>query len=226
MKNAQQFQVKIKSIEKITHDVLQLVTEKPPNYLYNPGQATDVSINKSGWQGEKRSFTFTSVPNNEHLEFTIKTYPAHKSVTYQLLQLKKDDELLLHEVFGAIEYKGEGVFIAGGAGVTPFISILRSLHAINSLGGSKLIFANKTAADIILEDELRGILGANFINILSGEKRMGYASGMITEDFVQANRVGANEFFYVCGPPPMMKEMESQLKHLGVREKNIVKEEF
>ena len=226
MKNAQQFQVKIKSIEKITHDVLTIVTEKPPNYLYSPGQATDVSINESGWQGEKRSFTFTSVPNNDYLEFTIKTYPAHKSVTYQLLQLKKNDELLLHQVFGAIEYKGAGVFIAGGAGVTPFISILRSLYITNKLEGNKLIFANKTKADIILEAELRGILGDNFINILSAEKRIGYASGMITEDFIQANRVGANEFFYVCGPPPMMKVIERQLLNLGVDEMNIIKEEF
>ncbi len=226
MKNSKQFQVRIKSIEKITHDVLQLVTEKPPNYLYKPGQATDISINKSGWQTEKRSFTFTSIPNNEYLEFTIKTYPTHKSVTYQLLQLKKNDELVVHEVFGAIEYKGQGVFIAGGAGVTPFISILRSLHTSNKLGGSRLIFANKTAADIILEDELCGILGDNFINILSEEKRIGYASGMITEDFIQANRVEANEFFYVCGPPPMMSAVEKLVKQLGVAEKYIVKESF
>ncbi len=226
MKSVDKYQVKIKSIEKITHDVLQLVTEKPENYLFKPGQATEVSINKRGWQNEKRPFTFTSVPNNDYLEFTIKTYPAHQSVTHQLLQLKKDDELLLHEVFGAIEYKGVGVFIAGGAGVTPFISILRSLYIANKLEGNKLIFANKTKADIILEGELHAIVGDHFINILSEEKREGYASGMITEDFIQANRIGEDEFFYVCGPPPMMKEMDRQLKQLGVNEKNIVKEEI
>jgi ferredoxin-NADP reductase len=226
MKSERQFKTKIKSIEKITHDVLQLVTERPENYLFKPGQATEVSINKSGWQNEKRPFTFTSVPNNDYLEFTIKTYPAHHGVTHQLLQLKKGDELLLHEVFGAIEYKGAGVFIAGGAGVTPFISILRSLYITNKLDGNKLIFANKTKADIILDGELHGILGDHFINILSEEKRKEYASGVITEDFIQANRLGLNEFFYVCGPPPMMKVIESQLKHLGVSDKNVIKEKI
>jgi ferredoxin-NADP reductase len=42
-------------------------------------------------------------------------------------------------MFGAIEYKGEGVFIAGGAGVTPFIAILRQLQAENKIANNKLI---------------------------------------------------------------------------------------
>ena len=121
--------VKIKSIDKVTHDVLQIVTEKPQKYNFTPGQATEISINKNGWKDEKRPFTFTCLPDNDYLEFTIKTYPSHKGVTNELLQLKKNDELILHDVFGAIAYKGEGVFIAGGAGVTPFISIFRYLQS-------------------------------------------------------------------------------------------------
>jgi ferredoxin-NADP reductase len=50
---------------------------------------------------------------------------------------------------GAIEYKGEGVFIAGGAGVTPFIAILRQLQAENKTTTN--YFTNKTANDIILK---------------------------------------------------------------------------
>ena len=84
-----QYLVKIKSIQHITHDVLQIVTEKPQQYNFIPGQATEVAINKNGWQKEKRPFTFTCLPENDYLEFTIKTYPSHKSVTNELLQLKK-----------------------------------------------------------------------------------------------------------------------------------------
>src|ERR1035437_6432879 len=121
--------VKIKSIKHITHDVLQIVTEKPQQLTFTPGQAADISINKESWKDAKRPFTFTCLPDNDYLEFTIKTYPDKKGVTNQLLHLKKDDELILHEVFGAIAYKGEGVFIAGGAGITPFISIFRYLQS-------------------------------------------------------------------------------------------------
>ena len=141
--------VKIKSIQHITHDVLQIVTEKPGHFNFTPGQATEISINKSRWKTEKRPFTFTSLPGSDFLEFTIKTYPTHKGVTNELLQLKKNDELILHDVFGAIAYKGEGIFIAGGAGVTPFICILRYLQSLNKIGENKLIFANKTKGDII-----------------------------------------------------------------------------
>ena len=143
-----QHPVKIKSFKHITHDVLQIVTEKPQHYNFTPGQATEVAINKNGWQNEKRPFTFTCLPDNDYLEFTIKTYPSHKSVTNELLQLGKNDELILHDVFGAISYNGEGVFIAGGAGVTPFISIFRYLQSKNEIGNNKLIFANKTKDEI------------------------------------------------------------------------------
>ncbi len=218
--------VKVKSVDKVTHDVLKVITEKPAYYQFTPGQATEIAINKDGWKNEKRPFTFTCLPDNNYLEFNIKTYPSHKSVTNELLHLKKDDELILHDVFGAISYKGEGVFIAGGAGVTPFISIFRYLQSKKQIGNNKLIFANKTKADIILEEEFREILSSNFINILSDERAYGYSNGHITEDFIKANSDGINQLFYVCGPPSMMDAIEKQLTNLGVVEKLIIKETF
>ncbi len=218
--------VKVSSVENVTHDVLKIVTEKPHQFSFTPGQATEVSINKNDWKNEKRPFTFTCLPAYDYLEFTIKTYPSHKGVTNELLKLKKDDELILHDVFGEISYKGEGVFIAGGAGVTPFISIFRQLQSKNETGDNKLIFSNKTKADIILEQEFKDLLGEHFINILSEEKLNGYANGQITEDFIKAHSGGINKLFYVCGPPPMMDAIEKQLKNLQVDENSIIKEAF
>ena len=222
----QQHIVKIETIDKVTHDVLKIITEKPKKYAFTPGQATEISINKNGWKDKKNPFTFTCLPEDNYLEFTIKTYPSHKGVTNQLLHLKINDELILHEVFGAINYKGEGVFIAGGAGITPFISIFRNLESENKIGNNKLIFANKTKDDIILEDEFKKLLGTNFINILSDEKVDGYANGQITKDFIKANCGGTNKLFYLCGPPPMMEAIEKQLAELNVDNKSIVKEAF
>jgi ferredoxin-NADP reductase len=216
--------VKILSIKHITHDVMKLVTEKPEEYNFTPGQATEVSINKPDWKGKKNPFTFTCLPENDFLEFNIKTYPAHKGVTNEMLKLKKDDELILHEVFGAISYKGEGLFIAGGAGVTPFISIFRDLHSKNEIGNNKLIFANKTKADIILEQEFTDLLGKNFINILSDEKVEGYANGQITEDFLKDYVNDTTHHVYVCGPPPMMEAIEKQLSNLHINKKAITLE--
>jgi len=222
----QQHIVKIESIDKVTHDVLKIVTEKPKKYAFTPGQATEISINKNGWKDKKNPFTFTCLPEDNYLEFTIKIYPSHKGVTNELLHLKINDELILHEVFGAINYKGEGVFIAGGAGVTPFISIFRNLELKDEIGNNTLIFANKTKNDIILKDEFEKLLGTNFINILSDEKVEGYANGQITKDFIKANSNGINKLFYLCGPPPMMEAIEKQLADLHVDEKSIIKEAF
>jgi len=216
--------VKIILIDKVTHDVIRIVTEKPLDYKFTSGQATEIAINKKEWLKEKRPFTFTCLPENDYLEFNIKTYPEHKGVTNELLTLKKDDELILHEVFGAILYDKEGIFIAGGAGITPFISIFRNLLYNNKIGSNVLIFANKTKADIILESEFKEMLGEAFINILSDEKIDGYQHGMIDEDFLKANIADLNKQFYVCGPPPMMESLLKQLTNLGVAKNSIIKE--
>ncbi|MDD4969464.1 MAG: hypothetical protein PHT07_08545 [Paludibacter sp.] len=221
----EEYTVKIKSVGKITPDVLKITTEKPPHFTFTSGQASEISINKTGWVDERRPFTFTCLPDNDYLEFTIKTYPSRKGVTNQLLQLKTGDELILHDVFGAIAYQGEGLFIAGGAGITPFISIFRYLQSQNEIGNNMLLFANKTKADIIHEEEFKELLGKNFINILSEEKTGDYALGQITEEFLKPFLKAAGKYVYVCGPPPMMDAVEKYLSNLQVDEKFIIKEE-
>ena len=216
----------VKSIDQITHDVLRIITEKPKEYIFIPGQATEVSIKKPGWSNEKRPFTFTNLPHEQHLEFIIKTYPSHKGMTNQLLDLKVHDKLILSQPFGAIKYAGEGVFIAGGAGITPFISIFEDLKEKHMLGANKLICANKTKADIILEKDLSKLLASNFINILSEEKIAGYHHGMITKDFLLAHINDFNKYFYLCGPPAMLTAVENQLHDLGVKDNFIVKEKM
>lgn len=219
-------QVKIISIEHLTHNVLKIVAEKPTTINYQPGQAVDISINKRNWEQELRAFTFTSLPDDEYIEFTIKTYPSHHGVTAQLLSLNKGDELLIHDVFGDITYKGEGIFIAGGAGVTPFISILKQLEKENRIGNNKLIFANKTKADIILEDKFRQLLGDNFINILSHENIANYEYGFISADLIKKHTNEHSQYLYLCGPEPMMQAVEKHLSSLGISESFIVKEAF
>ena len=216
--------LKILSIEYITRDVLQILTERPSSMEFSPGQAADISINKNGWKEEIRPFTFTSLPGDNFLQFTIKTYPERKGVTNELRGLKRKDELILHGVFGAIAYKGEGVFIAGGAGATPFISIFRYLKAENLIGNNKLIFANKTRDDIILRYEFEHMLGRNFVNILSDEKTSQFYHGYLNEDFLRSHLAGPGKYVYLCGPPPMMDAVEAILKKLKIDESSIIKE--
>ncbi|MDX9947224.1 MAG: hypothetical protein RBS38_07655 [Bacteroidales bacterium] len=216
--------VKILSIDPVTHDVKRFRIEKPDGYSFIPGQATEVSVNTPELKDEKRPFTFTCLNSEPYLEFTIKIYPSHNGITNELGKLNPGAELIIRDVWGAISYKGKGVFIAGGAGITPFLSIFRDLRTKNEIPGNTLIFANKTKADIILESELSEMLGNAFINILSDEKADNYYFGMISEDFLKNHLGDLNRKFYVCGPPPMMDAILKQLANLGVGENSVTLE--
>lgn len=220
----EEYIVKILSIDQVTHDVKRFRTEKPEGYSFIPGQATEVSVNTPDLKNEKRPFTFTCLNSESYLEFTIKIYPSHDGITNELGKLNRGAELIIRDVWGAISYKGKGVFIAGGAGITPFISIFRDLRTKNEIPGNILIFANKTKADIILESELNEMLGNAFINILSEEKDDNYSHGMISEDFLKNHLGDLNRKFYVCGPPPMMDAVLKMLANLGVGENSITLE--
>lgn len=216
--------VKILDTLMITHNVKRFRVEKPQGYSFIPGQATEVSINVPELRNEKRPFTFTCLNSADYLEFTIKIYTERKGVTNELGKLNTGDELIIRDVWGAIAYKGEGVFIAGGAGITPFISIFRDLHTRNKMTGNMLIFANKTKEDIILENELICMLGGAFISILSDEKSEGYSHGIITEEFLKATIPAHIGNYYLCGPPPMMDSVLAQLAHLGISDSSIIME--
>jgi len=207
--------VRLLEIKAVTHDVKYFRMEKPDGYSFTPGQATDVAINKPGYGEEKRPFTFTALNAAPYLEFTIKRYTDHHGVTEQLHQLQPGDELIIEDAWGAIEYKGPGYFIAGGAGITPFVAILRSLHKENKLAGNTLFFSNKTAADIIYEKELTEMLGTQAIYLLTKENKAGYQSGYLDKNFFQQNITDFHKHFYVCGPDKMVQDITELLQQLG-----------
>ncbi len=207
--------VRIIEIFKVTHDVKCFRTEKPAGYHYSPGQATDVSINKPGLEQELRPFTFTALISEPYLEFTIKRYADRHGITDKLHQLKPGDELIIRDSWGAIDYKGPGYFIAGGAGITPFIAILRSLYSQNKIVGNKLFFSNKTSADIIYQGELLKMLGENTHFILTKENKNGFEQGRIDEKFIRKHITDFKKHFYICGPDPMVNEITGILQKTG-----------
>ncbi len=218
--------VKILMTQFVTHDVKRFIIEKPREYSFIPGQATSVSINKEKWIDKERPFTFTSLNNDKVLEFTIKEYPEHKGVTQELHNLKPGDQLIIREPWGTINYEGKGVFIAGGAGITPFIAIFRQLVKENKLKGNRLIFSNKTQKDIILEKELRNIFDdKDLILTLTREIIDGYKEGRINKKFLQENIDEFDQQFYVCGPPPFVEDISTALKQLGANTQSVVIEE-
>lgn len=212
--------VKILHVQFETHDTKRLITTKPEGYEFEPGQATEIAINQEGWTEEKRPFTFTNLPEDSVLEFTIKEYPDHKGVTQQIHQLQPEDELFIGDAWGALTYQGKGLFLAGGAGITPFLSVLRNLANRKELEGNKLIFANKTHADIINEKELQHYLGSDMLNLLSQEDKAGYEHGLIDSSHIdQMWEQGMH--VYVCGPPGFEGAVNTILQDKGIDSQNI-----
>jgi ferredoxin-NADP reductase len=217
---------KILMTEFVTHDVKRFIVEKPKGYDFLPGQATLLSIPTPKWENEFREFTFTSMNHDMVLEFTIKGYSDHDGVTKQLHTLQPGDDIILHAPFGTIQYKGKGVFLAGGAGITPFIAILRHLYRTNQIKGNILFFSNKETKDIILEKEFRQMLGDNLILTLTREDAKGYEKGRISKEMIQKYVKDLNQKFYICGPDPFVLGLKSTLEKMGVKEENIVAESF
>ncbi|MEO6684313.1 MAG: FAD-binding oxidoreductase [Dyadobacter sp.] len=216
------YQVKVIAVKDVTHNVHAFTIEKPEGFIYASGQATDLSILKENWKAEKRPFTFTSLPESETLEFTIKSYTDHDGVTNQLTQIKPGDNFEISDAWGAIAYQGEGVFLAGGAGITPFIAIFRDLHAQNKVGSNRLFFSNKTVSDIILKDEFEEILGEQFFNLISSEQAEGFYHGRIDKKFLQTHISDFSQPFYVCGPDAFTSSILSALEELGAKAESLV----
>jgi len=214
--------VKILGINQLTHDVKRFVIEKPKNYNFKAGQSTEITIDKPEFIEKKRPFSFTSLPQDPYIEFMIKKYKDHHGITEQLHKLKPGDKLIIREPFGDIKYKGPGIFITMGNGITPLLSILRSLKE-EELKGNKLIYANKTQKDIVAEDELKHLLSSkNVIQILSREEKEGYHHGHIDKAFIKENIKNLNQYFYLTGNKMFTKELKKDLIDLGVKEEMVV----
>lgn len=215
----------LSSIEPVTHDTFRLVFPRPEGYAFEPGQATEMALDRPDWQDEKRPFTFTSLPSDDHLELIIKSYPSHDGVTKQIAQMSQGDSVLLGDPWGAIEDRGPGTIIAGGAGITPFIAILRSRLAMNgTLEGYRLIFSNRCEKDIILKDELQQMQGLETDLLISNEQTSHYHNGRVDGPYLDNALKDFSGTFYVCGPPPMEEAVCEALAARGVSPDRIVKE--
>ena len=215
--------VRILDVAPVTHNVRRYRLERPAGFSFEPGQATEVSIDSEGWRDRKRPFTFTGLAEWDHLEFTIKSYFDHAGVTDRLWSLTPGDRLILRDVWGTITYNGPGTFIAGGAGVTPFIAILRRLHADGRLDGHRLIASHRTVGDIILRDEFEAMPGLQVLWTLTDEAAAaGVEHQRIDQTLLRRHIDDMAQNFYLCGPDPMVKQLRATLEALGAATETLV----
>ena len=216
--------VKILEINELTHNVKRFIVSKPEGYSYEGGDHVVMSINSEGWEKKKRAFSFASSPKEDFLEFMIKIYSEREDgVTKKLNELGVGDELIIGDAFGKIRYKGRGVFIAAGSGITPFISLFKNMNK-EDFENSHLIYSNQKQEDIILKKELSEKFGESLTLVLSREKVNEFKEGRIDKEFLKDHVDNFDQNFYICGPFPMVKELKEVLLGLGAEESKIISE--
>lgn len=209
----------------VTHDVKRFIVSRPEGFSFTPGEGVELAIDEPEWRDEARPFTPTSLTDDRVVEFTIKGYPQHDGMTRRLHDLAPGAALRMSKPFGTIRHRGPGVFIAGGAGITPFLAILRELARKDALAGHSLIFANKTPADIICEQELRHHLGERCRFICTQSAAAGCEHRRIDADYLRATVDDFGQNFYLCGPPGFMDAVSGALRKLGADPQALVFEQ-
>ncbi|HQZ12925.1 MAG TPA: flavodoxin reductase [Devosia sp.] len=213
--------VAILDIADVTHNVRRYTLERPEGYVFKPGQATEVSLDEEGWRDRKHPFTFTGYGDAPTLEFTIKSYfnTGEDGMTERLYGYEPGQRLIIRDVWGTITYQGgPGTFVAGGAGVTPFIAILRDLNRRGDMAGNTLVDSNRTVSDIILRNEFDAMKGLRTIwTVTDDPDAEGVEHARIDEAFLKRHVHDISQNFYLCGPDPMVKDLRAALGGLGAR---------
>jgi len=215
--------VKIISIEDVANNVRSFKVEKPKDYLFIPGQATNILVDKKEFKDDGHPFSFTSLNSDSYLEFIIKQYPESDGFTKTLHLSSPGDNIFIENPFGSIVYKGIGLFLAAGSGITPFISIFRDLINRGGVSDNGLLFSNKTFEDIILYNEIKKMFSHNdrLVFTLSQEERTGFAYGRINR-WMLRRYMQSGDKLYICGPKSFVKNLSLIAYEFGKSENDVI----
>lgn len=210
------YAVKLLRKQKMTHDVILLSLERPANYSFTPGQYTELSVELPGKPLECSTFSFIGLNSDLDVQLAMKASPENPEINTHLRRLEEGDVVQISDPRNEVLYRGPGVFIAGGTGITPFMAIFRQLNQDGKLDGNTLLYANKRGEDICFEGELYQMFGTDFTSILTLEDRPRNATGKIDVGFIEKHVTQLDQPFYVCGPEPFVNHVADVLKETGV----------
>jgi predicted ferric reductase len=192
---------------------------------YLPGQFVFVSFGQHGLSREWHPFTISSGPAATNLKLTIKSLGDY---TKDLMGLKAGATALIEGPFGKFTFlegnKKSQIWVAGGIGITPFLSMVRDL-ANHPEYDITLFYSTKNSEEAVYLNELGEI--AKTIPRLKVVSHYSDAQGKITAEIIK-KRIGgfANKNIFICGPVSMMKNLKNQFILLNVPDENIYSEEF
>jgi benzoate/toluate 1,2-dioxygenase reductase subunit len=234
--SAQEVKAFINSIEHLGANAVRLKLELAEGYhlQFRPGQFMQISIPGIG---AVRSYSPSSINQTvPELEFLIRLIPGGQMSTYLTEHAKIDDVLTLSGPYGSFflreEHKqAKHIFIAGGTGLAPILSIIDTLR--HGRGVKPKMLLNFGCAvpealfcldDIALRSQWLPTLEAR-ICVDRGAQE-GHHAGSPVSALSEADITDSNTVAYLCGPQPMINAATTRLLELGVKAENIFAEQF
>jgi NAD(P)H-flavin reductase len=205
------------------------------------GQFVSISIMKPDGWSEPHPFSIAGAPEDPILRLTIKKAGQFTSA---IPDLKPGTEVRCMGPIGAfckdIDAKPLVVMMAGGVGITPFLSVLRHFRNVKAKNIVKLFWVNRTMEDVFATDEIQATtrdLALTVVYCLSraddvqGYYRQEYPGvfyekGRLSGDILKRYGATKDASFYLCGPPPMMESALAEVGSLNVEQKVVEKENF
>jgi ring-1,2-phenylacetyl-CoA epoxidase subunit PaaE len=237
--------LKVKDIRRETPEAVSVAFEVPPMlqiaYQYKQGQYITLKLNING-EEVRRSYSICTSPHCEtELRVAIKEVKGGKVSGYINKTLKVGDKVEVMTPMGGFYTPLNGgakkkyVLFAGGSGITPMMSILKSTLYIEKNSDITLIYANKNEDSSIFKNELEQIAASNpklklvFVYDSPQQRISDLQTGMVTPEkaleLIQNFGLNADDYF-ICGPGPMMENVKSSLEKLNVAKEKIHIEYF
>ena len=190
------------------------------------GQFLFVKFSGDKILSESHPFTISSAPHEDVLRVTIKACGDY--TRHLFANLKEGTEAIVEGAYGLFNYKAGGdkqIWVAGGIGVTPFLSFLRDLKT-DLAHDVHFYYTVRHAEEAVFADEIEAI--AKNHNRLKSNIRFSSVHGSLSVDDIKNNAGGdvSKHHVYMCGPLPMVQAFEKKFLEAGVSESNIHFEEF
>ncbi|CAN7668058.1 ring-hydroxylating dioxygenase ferredoxin reductase family protein [Ensifer sp. ENS07] len=209
--------------------VLELDIEGAAAPAFLPGQYVNIDVPGSG---QSRSYSFSSASGETRVGFLIKKIPGGLMSTW-LEHAEVGTKLELTGPLGSFylrEVQRPLLFLAGGTGLAPFLSMLEVLARTNPEQKVHLIYGVTRDLDLVLVDEIEAYTKrlANFTfdtvvaDVASSHPRKGWVTQHMPEDVLNGGHVDV----YLCGPPPMVDAVRKHLDDTGVRPNSFHYEKF
>ncbi len=197
--------------------------------VFLPGQYVNIDVPGSG---AHRSYSFSTAPGEQQLGFLIKKIPDGLMSSW-LARAKVGDRLTLTGPMGSF-YLRDGdaplLFLAGGTGLAPFLSMLEVLARAGSRRQVHLIYGVTRDLDLVLVDQLAAYADRlpNFTwssvvaDAASDHPRKGWVTQHMPDDLLATGKAEV----YLCGPPPMVDAVRHYLDENAIRTASFHYERF